>query len=100
MLPALISAIAAIWRKVVAEYPWRRNSIAAASRIESRDFSDLEIWAISPAALFFAGWDSRFSLGARGGDARLGVDLTRCWSPVINIDCRVGFIFKAPSVGD
>ena len=53
MLPALISAIAAIWRNVVAEYPWRRNNFAAASKIESRDFSDFEIWARSPAAFFF-----------------------------------------------
>src|ERR1035437_909315 len=102
MLPALISAIAAIWRNVVAEYPWRRNSFAAASRIESRDFSDFEIWAVSPAALFFfAGGNSRFNFGARRGvGVRLGLDLTRCWSPETNKDRRVGFMFKAPSATD
>src|SRR3954453_690128 len=43
MLPALISAIEAIWRSVVAEKPCRPNSFAAASSIASRDFSDFVV---------------------------------------------------------
>ena len=101
MLPALISAIAAIWRKVVAEYPWRRNSFAAASKTESRDFSDFEIWAISPACvLVLAGGSCRFNPGVRGTEARLALDRVRRWSPLTNKDLRVGIMFKAPSAVD
>src|ERR1700694_500247 len=101
MLPALISAIAAIWRKVVAEYPCRRNNFAAASRIKSRDFSDFEVWATSPGAFcFFAFGGSRFDLAAWGLEERLDLDWTRCGSPGTNRDRRVGFMFKAPSARD
>src|ERR1700716_1781836 len=50
MLPALICAIEAIWRSVVAEKPCWRKSFAADSRIKSRDFSDFEAESGAPGA--------------------------------------------------
>ncbi len=50
MLPALIFALAAIWRSVVAEKPWRRNNWAADRRMRSRDRSDFGV-ALSGAVL-------------------------------------------------
>src|ERR1700733_2071025 len=54
MLPALISAMPAIWRSVVAEYPCWRNSLAAASSTDCRDFSDFVTSALSLEGFSFA----------------------------------------------
>src|SRR6185312_947627 len=58
MLPALILAVAAISRKVVAEKPWRRNSLAADLRIRSRDLWDFDTdpRASSGAPLRLGAW--------------------------------------------
>src|ERR1700719_688204 len=103
MLPALISAMLAIWRSVVAEYPCWRNSFAAASSTDCRDFSDFVASALSPAG---------FSLAAPGRDAGAGLrdreeplacsllDLTGRSRLETSKPRRVGFIFKVLSSPD
>jgi hypothetical protein len=100
MLPALISAMLAIWRSVVAEYPCWRNSFAAASSTDCRDFSDFDASALSaevfdlPESGRASGIDLRALEALR---ACLVFDLTGRSRLETSKPRRVEFIFKVLS---
>src|SRR5580692_5801973 len=101
MLPALISAMPAIWRSVVAEYPCWRNSLAAASSTDCRDFSDFVASALSLEGFSLAARDSGTDLRAREEPrACLFFDLTGRSRLETSKPRRVEFIFKVLSSPD
>src|SRR5665213_1968052 len=103
MLPALISAMLAIWRNVVAEYPCWRNSLAAASSTDWRDFSDFVASALSLAGFSRPAHerDSRIDLRAREEPRTCSFfDLTGRSRLETSKPRRVEFIFKVLSSPD
>jgi len=73
--------------------------LAAALKIESRDFSDLEAGTTELAGVS-GETPLRFRAGAdRGFAFRLGVEM-RFWDLETNKDRRVGVMFKAPCARD
>jgi hypothetical protein len=69
--------------------------LAAALKIESRDFSDFEAGAMA-VSVFPGEARLRFDAGAdRGFAFRLGVEM-RFWDLETNKDRRAGAMFKAP----
>src|ERR1700722_4233530 len=103
MLPALISAMLAIWRSVVAEYPCWGNSLGAASSTDCRDFSDFVASALSPAGFSLPApeRDSGIDLRTREAPrACLLFDLTGRSRLETSKPRRVGFIFKVLSSPD
>src|ERR1700677_94362 len=100
MLPALISAMPAIWRSVVAEYPCWRNSLAAASSTDCRDFSDFVTTVLSLEGFSLAASerDSGTDLRAREAPrACLLFDLMGRSRLETSKPRRVEFIFKVLS---